>query len=201
MPSYRDVLIDLGLIRASSAPDSTIVTSVTSRGQFTGGARELAMRVSVMGRRVVLIDTDREGGTPADEPTGSGDTFGAVLEGKAQVITALVQSEHEGLSYMRAEPSDYDNTSLVVNRFETKLQDIAQLTDFVIVDAPPVLSDHGAVTASMAQHASSVIVTVGATSSANDLLSAFELIQRVRGGPHDIGVIVYHNARRRGADA
>jgi len=138
--AYRSIRTSLLLSSPDRPPKSVLVTSAVPSEGKTVTTLNIAISLTQMGARVLLIDTDMR--KPRVSPVfnlKSGAGLSSVLAGTAELKEAIRESSIPNLYVIPCGPLPPNPGELIVaNRFRQLLQVLPQYFDYVILDSPPV---------------------------------------------------------------
>lgn len=158
---------------------SVLVTSPVEGDGTTTVAGLLADSVAAAGLRVVRVDAAPGGAAASSTPVGRGPGLVDVLAGDATTESALLSSHDGGPAVLPAGSPRAGQATLVSSRAMGEVLDwLTERFDYVVVDAPAVLTSTAA--AGLAAHVDGTLVVVAAgRTERTDLRSALDRLDRV----------------------
>jgi non-specific protein-tyrosine kinase len=194
--AYRTLRTNVQFSSLGNPSGRLLVTSAGSREGKTTTACNLAVTLAQAGRRVILTDTDlRRPGVHRyfGVPNQTGLTS-LLLEETLTVQEVLTDTSVENLSLMTSGPIPPNPAELLGSEpMSSRLAQMGELSDVVILDSPPVLPVADAMI--LGGLATGVILVVDAGRTRREMArQANEILQQV--GARVIGVVVNRLARR-----
>lgn len=160
--AYSSLVVNLSFSTPSGLPHVLVVTSAQQAEGKSTTSHTIALMLSRLGRKVLLVDGDLRRPT-LHSTWASRDKPGLsqLLVGNVEFDDVLQESENENLSYITALPIPPQPSLLLGGpRLAKFVSEARERYDVVIIDCPPMLglSD----TASITQHADGVLMIVNA---------------------------------------
>ena len=172
------------VVQAAAALNSrALLVTSPGREDGTGVAANLAASLAQSGRKVVLLSADLRRGR-AHALFGVENRLGvtSVVGGDAALTDVLAKTEVPGLRLIPNGPASPDPSGVLQSPgFRKLLTRLRKEVDFVVIDAPPVLT--GADTGALAElPVMTLLVADGKVSARADVQAAAQELRRVRDG-------------------
>ena len=161
--AYQSLVTNLSYATPKGLPRSLAVTSANEGEGKSTSAHTIAQDVALLGKRVLLVDTDLRRPTLHGRMASRNQPgLTELLTGKASFDDVAISSGVENLTYMTALPMPIDPSRLLGSeRFSQFVEDAVSRYDMVVFDCPPMLglSD----TAAISTHVDSVLFVTDAS--------------------------------------
>jgi capsular exopolysaccharide synthesis family protein len=187
--AYRSIRTSILLSSPDHTPRSVLVTSASPSEGKTVTAINIAISLTQMGSRVLVIDADMRKprvGSVFRIPNDIG--LSSILTGQAALKTAIQQSSIANLFVIPCGPIPPNPGELIVaNRFRDLMKVLPQYFDYVILDSPPVSNVSDArILASLAD--ATILVVKAFSTSRHQASSAINQLTESR--PRLAGVVL-----------
>jgi receptor protein-tyrosine kinase len=139
--AFRLLRTNLQFLNLDHSPRSIVITSALPNEGKTSTAANLAIALAQTGRRVLLIDGDLRRPKAAsmlglERSVG----FTTVLVGRAELKDSIQRHSDSGIYFLASGPVPPNPTEVLQsNTARALLDQVAEMFDLVIIDAPPLL--------------------------------------------------------------
>lgn len=187
--AYRTLRSTLRYATMDRPIRTLLVTSATEGEGKTVTAANLAVSIADTGKRVVLVDADLRRPSQHvlfEKERTAGLT--TVLAGDLELSAVLLRTDVENLLLLPAGPTPPNPSELLESpQMEAVLNQLAEMSDIVIVDVPPVLAVTDA--CALTSKVDAVMLVVMAGKATSDLIAqAVRTLQHARS--HVIGAVL-----------
>ena len=139
--AYQSIRATMSFATNHGFPRSLVVTSSQAREGKSTTAFALAMAISRIGKRALLIDADMR--SPSiHEIVGLGNERGLsnLLAGEDNSPALIIDTDYQGLSILPAGPTPPNPADLLsLDRLRELIDSLLQRYDYILIDGPPVL--------------------------------------------------------------
>lgn len=164
--AYRKVRTNLQFIDAAQAADVILITSAEPQEGKSVTAINLALSLSELGRRTLIIDADMRKPKASEYLEVDNDIgLSNVLAGQLDATEAIREFGREGMFVLPAGSIPPNPSELLgSSRMEALMESLRPLYDHIVLDTPPILPVTDAVVASGLVDAAVLVVAAGKTS-------------------------------------